>query len=319
MPNGPPTTVDYGQAPDDSSQGPGSNSLDSGQGDGWGGYGAGGGMWASGSTGGYTVNPNTFAGEINAANQSARGYYNQGANWQQAAPTVTDPFAAQVAAQYAASQKGQSELAAQLQRVAQNGYAGPGVQQYDEGVRAAAQSQAAVANSAGGGAIGASGARRAAQQANAVAGSGAFAGQALAAAGAQQAAQSQLSGVLGAQGQLAAQNYGLGSAQATAQAQLQQQQMGLGNTARLGFYGLSANEQGQAVGAETGLNNAILGLAGASSAQQSTNNQYGNALVGMGLQGASGIAQAVGSQMTSAAPAAGPTESDLENPYYSTP
>jgi hypothetical protein len=254
-------------------------------GGGWSGYGQGAGLVATGSTGGFVSNPDPYAANLNNADAAAQGYYQQGLTPQQQTPQAINEQQGQSQAQLAGTYAGQSALAGQLQGEINNPNSSAASQQFSAGAQGAANATSALGNSAGGGPA-AAGARRGAQEQNAVGAAGNVAGLAQVNAGVQQQAATNLSGLYQQQGQLT-----LGQQQGENQfgqqnAALSQQQGKLNDAAQLGNYGLSANEQGLATGALTGYQNTLLGEAGASNEEQQVNNQFGNQLVGAGLAGA---------------------------------
>ena len=265
---------------------------------GWGGYGQPAGIFASGSQGGFNSNPNAYANEINQANASAAGYYGQGAGFQQAAPQATNPGQAASQAQLSGLYGGQNALAAQLQAQAQNPYSSQAVRQFNAGAGQAGAADVALGNSAVGGPIASAGARREGTQQAAVGAAQDVAARRQVAAQAQQAAQAQLGQLYGQQGGLANQQLAQEQAAAAQNAQLKQTQQGLTNATQMGLYGLSANEQAQAVAGATGYSNALLGEAGASNEEQQVSSAFGNSILGSAMTGAgaaySGLSKAAG-------------------------
>jgi hypothetical protein len=248
----------------------------------WGGYGQGSGFFASGSTGGFTIGADPYANEINQANASAKGFYDQGAGWQQTAAQEQNAGQGASQAQLGKTFNQQGQLISSLQAQAANPQNSLAAKQFQQNAAQGAASTTALGNSTAGG-LAAAGARRAASSANGVPTN--VAGLQSTEAAAQASAQQQLAGAIGQQGQLAGQQYGLENQTAAQNAQLQQQQAGVNNSTQLGLYGLSANEQGMATGAATSYNNALLAQAGASNSEQQVNNAFGNTVMGAGLSG----------------------------------
>lgn len=268
---------------------------------------------------GTTYNPTGYYGPaINTAANQANNYNTMaGAAMQRQAAQINDPYAAQTQQQIAGVQRGQRGLISGLQRTAANGQNSQAYQQYQNSVLQGLQGQTAIANSAGAGPTGA-GARRSAQEQNGASGASSLAGGQLVAQQAQQAAQSQLGTALGQQGQLANQWYGSNNQQAIANAQLQQGQMGQNYAGALGYNSLSQNEQGMQLNALQGASNAILGSQGLGMAEENVNNAQNAVYLGAATGAASSAAN-YGAQVAAAqqqAPTTGPTEQQLENPYY---
>jgi hypothetical protein len=223
-----------------------------------------------------------------------------------------NPFAQQTASQVQGVVAGQNAELAGLQKTAANGYNSQASQQYANSVRQNLQGQLALANSAGGGGVGAAGARRSAQENNAMTQAASTAGAQLTAQQAQQQAQGQIGTILGQQGNLIAQNYGMNQQNAYTQAQLQQQQQQQNNQRLIGYNQLIGQEQQQQLGAAQGASQGVIGGINVSQGNQVVNNAQNNAMLGAGFGAASGvlgaatpgISQYVNSPAATAAPPA---------------
>ena len=290
---------------------------------GWGGYGPGGGLLADGSQGGFAVNPNVVADNINNDNSLAQQYYaaSQGGTTS-LGPLSQNQYAGQSQQELANTYAGQNHLAGQLQNTIQNPGSSLAAQQYQQNAQQGMNATTALGTTAGGGVTGA-GARRGAQEANGMQAAANSAGLQATEAQAQQAAQGQLGSLLGQQGSLANGQYSAENAFAANNASLTQQDQQLNNGAQLGYIGLSQKEQGNATNAATQYQNALLGLANASNAEQQTSNSFGNAMLGLGTGVttgvASGLAQIANGVNQDNKQSSGPSESQLENPYYNPP
>ena len=269
---------------------------------------------------GTTYDPTGVYGPaINTAANQANNYNSlAGTAMTQPAAQINDPYSAQTGRQIAGVQAGQQGLINGLQQTAANGQDSQAYQQYKSSVLQGQQGQTAVANSAGAGPGGA-GARRLAQQQNGMTQAGSTAGGQLVAQQAQQAAQAQLGTALGQQGSLANQWYGGNTQQGIANAGLQQGQLAQNYAGALGYNSLSQNEQGMQLNALQGASNAVLGSQGLGQAEQNVNNAQ-NAVYMGAATGAASTAANYGAQVAAAnaaqSPATGPTEAQLENPYY---
>jgi hypothetical protein len=237
----------------------------------------------------YSESEQGYVPAINAAGDQA-GVYNgfaaqAAANTQ--APTITNQYAPQTAANLSGVTAGQNTLGSSLQAIANNGYLSPAEAQYQAGVNQGVVAQNAIANSSNGGGQAALARRGALQNA---ASQASAAGGAAVAAQAQGQAQDEEGVLLGQEAQLQNTYYGQNQASALAQAQLQQRQQSLANAGLTGFNTLTNNE----LGMEQNNVNAAAGqlgqMEGLGTANQAMNYQNTQAWMGTGLQGGTGLA-----------------------------